>query len=192
MGRIDERLVGQRQDLVVQGVVQPRRQVVGGDPHRAQEVGPADVADEERVAGEDRLGNAVALREVQRQDRDPLGRVPRGLHDREARIAELDHVAVLERRELVLRARPCAEEDPRSDPIAELQVTRDEVGVEVREQDVLDRGALRLGVLDVLVDVALRVDDGSGACPLVDDEVGVLDLHGRMDTTGDPDHSIFG
>ena len=53
MRRVDERLVGKRQEFVVQRVVEVRAEVVGGPPERRAQVGTADVADEQRVAGED-------------------------------------------------------------------------------------------------------------------------------------------
>ena len=48
----------------------------------------------------------------------------------------------------------------------------DEVGVEVRQEHVPDPAAEPAGVLDVLLDVALRVDDGGDAARLVGDQVG--------------------
>ncbi len=71
---------------------------------------------------------------------------------------ELDRLPVGERGEGVLGLGPRAQEDLGADPVAELQVAGEEVGVEVREEDMLDPAAHGLGVCEVLVDVALRVD----------------------------------
>ena len=54
--------VGQREQLRVQRVVELAGQLVGGHAHTGQQVGPADVADEERVAGEHRGGRASSAR----------------------------------------------------------------------------------------------------------------------------------
>ena len=48
--RVHERLVGQGQQLGVQRVVEQRAELLGGPAQRRAQVGPADVADEERVA----------------------------------------------------------------------------------------------------------------------------------------------
>ena len=48
----------------------------------------------------------------------------------------------------------------------------DKIGVEMRQEHVLDLEAVLGGKRDVLVDVALRVNDGCRACRLVSNEVG--------------------
>ena len=171
MRRVDERVVGKRQDLRLDRVVEQRAELLGAPAERRAQVGAADVADEERVAGQERVRALGVGLEVVDEDRDRLGRVAGRLERDEPDLAELDRVAVGERRELVLGLRPGAEVDPRADAVAQLEVAGEEVGVEVREEDVLDPAAAALGVGDVLVDVALRVDDGRDAGCLVGDEV---------------------
>jgi len=56
MGRINKRLVGKRQEPVVQRVVEMGAEVVGRPPERSPQVGAADVADEQSVSGEDGVG----------------------------------------------------------------------------------------------------------------------------------------
>ena len=51
--------------------------------------------------------------------------------------------------------------DGRAGPLAQLEVAGDEIGVEVREEDVRDPEAVFAGKGQVLLDVALRVDDGA-------------------------------
>ena len=68
-------------------------------------------------------------------------------------------VAVGERRERVLGLRRRAEIDRGADAIAQLEMAGDEVGVEVRQEDVRDAQAVLVGEREVLVDVALRIDD---------------------------------
>ena len=87
-------------------------------------------------------------------------------------VPELDGVAVAERRELVLGPRAGAEVDGRARAVAQLQVPGHEVGVEVREQHVADPHAEPAGVAQVLVDVALRVDDRRRPAALIRDEIG--------------------
>ena len=47
----------------------------------------------------------------------------------------------------------------------------DEVGVEVRQEDVRDAQAVLRGEREVLIDVALRIDDGRECRLLVADEI---------------------
>ncbi len=62
--------------------------------------------------------------------------------------------------------------DGRAAAIAQLQVTGNEIGVEVAEKDVADLQPEFLGVDHVLLDVALRVDDDGGATGLVTEQIG--------------------
>ena len=55
--------------------------------------------------------------------------------------------------------------------VAQFQMAGDEVGVEVSEEDVADLEAELFGVGEVLLDVALRVDDDRGRAGLVSDEI---------------------
>jgi hypothetical protein len=113
--------------------------------------------------------------------------VARGLQDLEPHVAELDPIAVLQRDALELRLGPAAEVDRGPGPVAELDVARDEVGMEVGEEDVLDRVAARLGIGQVPVDVTLRIDHRGGLRLFIRDhvrrmrqagEVVLLDVHG--------------
>ncbi len=54
VARIDAGRVGQRQQLFVEGVEQARRKLARTDAVAREQIGPADVADEHGVAGEDR------------------------------------------------------------------------------------------------------------------------------------------
>jgi hypothetical protein len=64
--------------------------------------------------------------------------------------------------------------DRRAHAVAKLEMAGHEVGVEVREDDVLDRQAGPRRVLDVLIDVPARIDDDGGVGSLVADQVGRL------------------
>ena len=62
--------------------------------------------------------------------------------------------------------------DRRSRFIPQLDMPREEVRMEMREEDVPDAVAAFRGVLQVLFDVALRIDNGSSFRLLVRDHVG--------------------
>ena len=128
-------------------------------PSATRRVRPADVADEQRVAGQHRGGRLAVRRVVEDQQRNRLRRVPGGGQRAQPHLAQVDLVAVGERREGVLRRRLGAQVDAGAGAVAQLEVSGEEVGVQVREHDVPDRQAVFLRVGQVLVDVALRVHD---------------------------------
>jgi hypothetical protein len=55
MRRIDQGVIWQRQQLLVQGIVKHSRQLISRHADRRQEVGPPNIANEERVAGQHRM-----------------------------------------------------------------------------------------------------------------------------------------
>ena len=63
-------------------------------------------------------------------------------------------------RERILGLGGRAQIDRRAGTIAQLEMPRDEVGVQVGQQDVFDREAVLRRKGEVLVDIALRIDDG--------------------------------
>ena len=87
-------------------------------------------------------------------------------------IPQLDRVSVGKSGELVLGLRPGAEVDLRAHAIAQLEVACQEVGVQMREQHMLDPAAAALGVGDVVVYVPLWIDDRRDAGCLVGDQIG--------------------
>lgn len=163
VGGIDEAAVRQREQLAMNRVVEAPAQIVGRPAERRAQVGTSDVADEERVAGEHRVRNRVAGVEVEHEHRDRLGRVPGRLERLEPDTSHLDGVPVAERREGVLGGRRSAQVDRRAGAVAKLEVSRDEVRVQVRQDDVCDPQLVLCGERQVLVDVTLRIDDGSDA-----------------------------
>jgi hypothetical protein len=96
----------------------------------------------------------------------------RSLESFEPHVAELESVPVGERCELVFGARPGPQVDPGTDAVTKLEVAGDEVGMEMREEDVLDAASLTFGGGNVPVDVPLRIDDRGNAGSLVGYEVG--------------------
>ena len=64
-----------------------------------------------------------------------------------------------------------AQVDRRAGPVAQLQVAGDEIGVKVRQDDMPNLEAVCAGKGEVLVDVALGIDDDRGVRRLVADEI---------------------
>jgi hypothetical protein len=62
--------------------------------------------------------------------------------------------------------------DAGPDAVAQFQVAGDKIGVEMGEEDVADLEIVRRGVLQVAVDVALRIHDHSRAALRVAQQVG--------------------
>jgi hypothetical protein len=94
-----------------------------------------------------------------------------GLEDLETHAGEVKRVAVFHGDEGVLGDGAAAEMDGGAAAIAELEVSGDEVGVEVREENVADLEAEFFGVVEILLDVALGVDDYGGVAGFVAEEV---------------------
>ena len=154
----------------MQRVVEHPPELLRAPTERAPQVGAADVTDEQRVAAQHRVG-VDGLLGVRHEDRDRLGRVPGRLQHGQAHRPELHRIAVGHRRERVLGPRPSAEMDRRALALAKLEVSGHEVGVEVRQEHVTDPALKPAGVLEVLLDIALRVDHSCGSARLVGDEV---------------------
>ncbi len=172
VSRVDERRVGEREELPVERVVELSREVGRRDPRRGEEVRAPHVAQEERVAREHGVRPCVTLDAVEDEDRDRLGRVARRLERLEPHAGpEVEPRAVLHGLERVLRARARPEVDPRAAAVAELEVAGHEVGVEVREEDVTDRDSVPGRQGDVFVHVASRVHDSGDLRLLVGDEI---------------------
>ena len=82
-----------------------------------------------------------------------------GFEDLKTQSGEVEGVAVVHRHEGVLGFCAGAEMDGCAALVAQLEMAGNEVGVEVREEDVANLEAEFFSVRYVLMDVALRVDD---------------------------------
>ncbi len=170
MSRIDERFIGQILQAV-DGLVEHVGQLVRRDSDRSQQVWPSDIADEQGVAGQHRVRLGVTHLQIEGKDRDSLRRVPWGFHDLQADVAELDDIPVLDRVEVVLGLGLSTEINVGTNFVAKLDVPREKVRMEVREEDVLNLPAVGFRVVNVLLDVSLWVHDCRHAGAFIGDHV---------------------
>src|SRR5262249_24243769 len=155
-------VIRQGQDLSVQALVKR-----GGELRfRAgpDEVGAADPAGEERVAGQDQPGlRGSGL--VRDQDRDAVRRVPRRVQDRERDVAQIDPLAVLDVDVWELD-RPRPMQDHRgAGRLRETARARQVVGLHVGLEDVRDPHRLLSGGLEIGLDVELWIHHSAGGSP---------------------------
>ena len=165
--------VRQSQQLPVERGVQLAGETVSSETNGPEQVGPSDVADEQRVTCEHPIRQAAPVVD---HDADGLWRVARGLHDLEHDLPELDGVAVADGDDVVSHTalRRVAVDDDGPGLRRELEMAGEEVGVEVRLDDVGDREALLVRISDIPGDVALRVNhDGLPRGRVADEIAGV-------------------
>ena len=163
------RPVRQREDLLVKRPVQLPGQLIRGQPGRSEQIGPPDVTDEQRVTGEDPEGlGAVAV--LIDHDADRLGRVSRRRPDLELYLTEVDPLSVGQGFDVEVGLRALAVADRRSVG-GELEMTREEVGVNVGLDDPLDPQAALGRVLQIDRHVAVRVHHNRPARGLVADHI---------------------
>src|SRR6185437_3221197 len=135
---VDEGFVRQRQKLGMERVVQMRAEFRGSPAKRSAQIRPADVSNEECVAGKNREWLRLTLRAIEYQNGDGLNRMARCLQHPEAHPWKLERVAVGHRDKFVFRLGATAQVDRGAALVAQLEMTGDEIGVEVREEDVPD------------------------------------------------------
>ena len=118
------------------------------------------------------MGFFGVLLEIVDQDADALGRVPRGLKEAEADIAELQGAAVRFGLEVEVSLGMSPEVNRGAGALAQVQVAGEKVGVKVGQKDVADLQVPILCFLKVLINVALGVDNDSRPALFVSDQVG--------------------
>ena len=170
VGGIHPSGVGQGQELVVEAVVQAGCQLLFRETDRREQVGASDVTDEQGVAGEHAV-RRVVVGVFPHDDADRLGGVAGRVADLEHDIAERDAFAVFELARLEFGLGDRGVGDLGAGGLGELEVTRQEVGMEVRLDDEFDRQARRSRITHVLVDVAAGVDDNRSAGGFIGDQV---------------------
>src|SRR5262249_45983360 len=124
----------------------------------ARKIWPADISDKQRVSCEHRswLGRLV---EVGHHNANAFGRVPWSRKKIESGTAELYGIAILHSRVRESSAGAVAQVDARAGALGKLVVARNEVGVQVGLNDVLDLQISFPSGIKINVDVALRIDD---------------------------------
>ncbi len=178
VGRINERLIGKRQEFIVERVVQASAEIAGCPSKRSAQVRTADVTDEQRVScknghgRENGMGFGGVFMKIEDQYRDGLDGVPRGFENFKAQSREVEPVPVLHSLKTVLRLGAGAQMDCRAASVAQFQVSGDEVRVKMGEEDVADFEAERRGVGQVLLDVALGIDNDGRRTGLVPEQIG--------------------
>ena len=86
-------------------------------------------------------------------------------------MTELENTTVVQGREGVLCLRCGAEVDRRAHAIAQLQVSRHKIGMEMGQEHMLDLQPVFGGEGEVPVDVTLRIDNRCGASLFIPDDV---------------------
>src|SRR6185503_15655606 len=85
---------------------------------------------------------------------------------------EVAHRSIADRLELVFGNRLPPQADGGSGAVAQLEVTGDEVRMKVRQEHVGNSEVVIRRERQILIDVALRIDDDGGAALLVGNDVG--------------------
>ncbi len=129
-----------------------------------REVRPSSVADEQRVAGEQHS--------LVDEERTVLGAVPRRVQHAHRDLADVQHVAVDERIEVVLRLGERVDGDAHAVLEREPPVSGHVVRVRVGLDGAHDAQPMPVGLLDVLLDRERGVDDDRFTGLLGADQVG--------------------
>src|SRR5438105_11815689 len=155
----------------MQGAVQLTGHPFWSHPITGEKVRPADVADEQRVTGEHTMWDAIASMLVD-DEADRLRRMTGCRANLQLHLAETNALAVPQMPDGELRLRRLAVPDGRARSFGQLEVTRDEVRMDVRLDHPLDSQTMLLCICEIDGDVALRINDDRAPGGLVGDEVG--------------------
>jgi len=145
---------------------------LGRPAERGTQIGPAHVADEQRVSSQNGIRFLRVFLEVEHQDGNRFDRMPRSLKNLETQSRKLERAAVLHQHELVLSLGPRPQPDIRSAAVAQLKVPGDEIGMKVRQKNVPDLHFQLCSIGEVLLNVPLRVDYDCRSAGFVGDQVG--------------------
>jgi len=106
------------------------------------------------------------------EDGNRLRRVAWRFQRLQSHASELKNVAIVKRSERVSRFGRRAEINRRAYTVAQFQVPGYEISVEMRQKNVLDLEYVLGGKRNVLVRVALRINDRCRACRFVSNQIG--------------------
>ena len=84
---------------------------------------------------------------------------------------KLKRIAIVHGQEGVFRLGPRTKMDGRAALVAQLQMPGNKISMKMREKNVADVEAEFIGIGQVLLDVALRIDDDGGRTSLVSEQV---------------------
>jgi hypothetical protein len=96
------------------------------------------------------------------------------------RVTQRNALAVVQPADRELDRRELAHADLGTRALGQLRVARDEVGMHVGQEHQIDREALLLGLVEVLLDVAARVDDDRAPGGRISDQVRGLGQAGQV------------
>jgi hypothetical protein len=135
---VHTRRVGERQERFAGRAVEQPRELLRAEPTRREQIGTADVADEQGVTGEHCVRGRVVDVRID-DDADRLGRVAGRGQDVQRDVAEREPFAPCEKFDRKRDAgRGGAIGDVRTRLLRELEVAGQEVGVEVGLDDAFD------------------------------------------------------
>ncbi len=173
MGRVHPGGVGQGEQARVQRPEQLAGHVLRGLPLGGEQVGPADVPDEQGVAGQHPV-RGLSLGRLPHQDADRLGGVTGGGPEFQGDLADTDALAVGDLAVGEVHVGGVPVDDGGAGRRGQFQVPGKKVGVHVGLDGEVDAQTRRGGVVQVLLDVSPGIDHDRPPAGLVPDEVGGL------------------
>src|SRR5687768_16063240 len=97
--------------------------------------------------------------------------MPRRLQDLQPHLSELQDIALSKSSKVKIGLSLGAQTNRGADAVSELDVAREEISVKMGEENVVNVKVVLDGVVEVLIDIALRVDDNGSSGRLIGNEV---------------------
>ena len=177
MGGEDLDVVRQLEQLAVDALVELLRE--RGFGALSEQIGPADAAREERIAGEHEPGLGPA-RVVGDQERDAVRRVPRRVQDGDPHVTKVVRLPIVEAHVGERDGGRRVDEHGRAGHPREALRPGGVIRLEVGLEDVRDPHVLLGGGLDVGLDVLLWIHHSAAGCaPSAEEIAGATGLRGQ-------------
>ena len=159
MRRIDQHIIGQRSELRAERIVHHSGQRLFG--HLAiEQIGATNIANKQRVAAKNSMGFAgLIAKQIARRFR----RMTRRMQHLDGDIANTEDLAIFSLMDRIVWLRAGTEDDLRARSIGQVQMTGDKIRMEVRLQNILDRGATRGSHFHIGFGLANGINDNSFA-----------------------------
>ena len=93
--------------------------------------------------------------------------------------------------ELILSLSTCTKINSGPGLLPQLNVSSQDVGMEVRQEDILNLPVIRFGVVEILLNIPLRIDDRGHTGPLSRDQVGRVGQATEVILTKDQSRNNF-